>query len=151
MRYTGPKNKTNILLDNVSIIEILVLHLLMFNNQIIETMTNSNKFQIRTNSNQFGDTLGVFLQDAENIAYGYYREAKETNEQTITDYNGNVWTRDDSHSKPRFMRNQAEGKFVKQTSFDHGTFEATQEEADTLFNSLKNNARNCWVRLYQVN
>ena len=32
--------KTNILLDNVSFIEIIVLYLLMFNNQILETMKN---------------------------------------------------------------------------------------------------------------
>tara|TARA_R100000935_G_C2754450_1_gene131024 strand:+ start:96 stop:428 length:333 start_codon:yes stop_codon:yes gene_type:complete len=109
-------------------------------------MLNQQTFIIKTNAKQFGQNFGVYLQDS--IEYGYYREAKNTNDLTFTDYNGQVWERDTNHSKPRFMRSA--GTFVKQETFSHGEFIATEKFAKELTKKLSDNARNSWVKLYYV-
>ena len=43
-----------------------------------------------------------------------------------------------------------EEKFVKQTSYSHGTFEMEFVHARKLERKLQENARNCWVKLYRM-
>jgi len=49
-----------------------------------------------------------------------------------------------------------EGKMVKQTSYNHGTFEATKEEAYKLHEEVKSKIRfsginaRAWCRLYEI-
>lgn len=109
-------------------------------------METKQKFIIKTNAKQFGESFGVYIQNS--TEYGHYDIAKNTNDEIFIDKLGNEWKRDNSHNKPRFMRKS--GKFEKQLSFTHGQFEATLKEARKLTEELNKNARNCWVKLYHV-
>ncbi len=85
------------------------------------------KFQIRTNSKNFGDTMGVYDFNAPVYEYG----------------------RDDNGQKVK--KEVGKGKFVKQESFDHGTFEMNRQEARDFTKKLNDNCRNgVWVRLYEM-
>lgn len=110
-------------------------------------MTTQKTFIIKTNSKQFGENFGVYVKNS--IEYGYYSEARKTNDLTFIDYKGQVWDRDNTHTKPRFMKKS--GNFIKQESFSHGEFLSTEKEAKNLTKKLNDNARNSWVRLYFVN
>ena len=101
-------------------------------------------YQIRTNAKNFGDTTGMYV--LEGYEYGYYREEKG---ESFTCKAGYKWEKDNDHHSLRYKRKA--GKFVKQTDFNHGTLEMDKKEARELVAKLSDNARNCWVRLYEMN
>ncbi len=87
--------------------------------------TTTMKFQIRTNSANFGDTFGVYIFDKPKFEY----TKNEAGEKIKTQIG-------------------IEAGFVKQTEFSHGTFEMEHEEVKKLTKKLSDNCRNCWVKLY---
>jgi len=100
-------------------------------------------FQIRTNSRSFGEHFGVYEIGAPDTRYRTYCG------DTFVDENRRVWTFDEKHHKDRYTSPGA-GRFVKQLSYDHGTFEMAPAAARKLCEKLQKNTRGAWVRLYAM-
>ena len=104
------------------------------------------KYQIRTNSRQFGDTFGVYDFNSTNYIY------LKTDQGETVEHGGEVYEKDHNFTNPKKFRYGKKGaKFVKQESYDHGTFEMEPDQARKLCAELEKNARGCWVRLYEMN
>ena len=90
-------------------------------------MKTTAKIQIRTNAQRFSPSFGVFDPQSEVMSY----------------------TNNEKGEKVKTGTGQY-GQFVKQTDFNHGTFEMEISEARRKVQDMSNSARNCWVKLYII-